>query len=339
MTPAMALGAVMVDVGGLALTAEERARLAHPAVGGVILFARNYASPSQLRALAAEIAALREPPLLIGVDQEGGRVQRFVDGFTRLPAPRAIGAAYDADATRGLQAAWGAGYVMASELLDHGVGLSFAPVLDIEYGRSSVIGDRSLHREPAVVAQLAVRMIEGMQDAGMGAVGKHFPGHGYAAADSHVDAPVDERPLGVLRGADLVPYAAAIGHGLAGVMPAHVCYPAVDTRPAGFSSAWLQGVLREQLGFRGVIFSDDLSMEGAGVAGDIHARGAAAFDAGCDMVLICNAPGPAAEFLAGTPPRPVAADRLAMLRPAPDPRIARRRRDDYLAARRALTLV
>jgi beta-N-acetylhexosaminidase len=292
------LGPVMLDVAGTALSVEERQTLVHPLVGGVILFARNYTDPAQLAALTAEIKALRTPALVVTVDHEGGRVQRFRRGFTRLPAMGRLGGLWDRDREAALAAARHTGYVLAAELLAHGVDLSFTPVLDLDYGTSRVIGDRGFHREPAVVAALAEALVAGLADAGMGAVGKHFPGHGWAAADSHLEIPVDERPFAALWAADLLPYRRGLLGRLAGIMPAHVIYPHMDGRPAGFSPFWLQEVLRGRLGFRGVIFSDDLTMEGATVAGDIVARAQAAQGAGCDMVLVCNRPDLAGELLA-----------------------------------------
>jgi len=293
------LGPVMVDVAGLELAPGEREFLAHPLVGGVILFARNYASPGQLRGLTAAIHGVRSPELLIAVDHEGGRVQRFVDGFTRLPPMRALGRLYDRDPALAENLAGAVGVVLASELAAHGVDFSFAPVLDIDFGSSSVIGDRAFHSEPTAVAGLARALVGGLKRVGMGAVGKHFPGHGYVRADSHHEVPVDERDLATIEANDLAPYRALIGAGLAGVMPAHVIYPKVDPRPAGFSRFWLQDILRGRLGFDGVVFSDDLSMEGASVAGGIVERGRAALDAGCDMVLVCNAREAALRLLDG----------------------------------------
>ncbi len=278
----------MLDVAGLALDAEDRRRLSHPLVGGVILFARNYADPQQLAALTAEIRALRTPHLLIATDHEGGRVQRFRDGFTRLPAARELGRLWDAQPAHALRLAQDFGYVLAAELRAHGVDLSFAPVLDLDYGRSAIIGSRAMHGDPDVVADLAHAMMVGMRVAGMAAVAKHFPGHGWVEADSHTDLPLDDRPLEQLQQADLRPFARLIADGLPGIMPAHVRYPAVDERSAGFSPVWLQQVLRGQLGFDGAIFSDDLSMAGAAAGGDIVQRARTALHAGCDMLLVCN---------------------------------------------------
>ncbi|HLW04127.1 MAG TPA: beta-N-acetylhexosaminidase [Azoarcus sp.] len=291
MTARLPRGPVMVDVEGFALTDAERKRLSHPLAGGVILFARNFRSSRQLAALTAEIRALREPQLLIAVDHEGGRVQRFrTDGFTHLPPMRAFGRKWDEDRESALKMAHAAGFVLAAELRAHGVDLSFTPVLDLDYGGSRVIGDRAFHRDPAAVAALAGALVDGLKDAGMGAVGKHFPGHGFVAADSHLEIPVDERDFDTVWADDIAPYRTSLGRALAGVMPAHVNYPNIDSRPAGFSAFWLQDVLRGRLGFQGVIFSDDLTMEGASVAGGIVARCDAASAAGCDMMLVCNRP-------------------------------------------------
>ena len=288
MTHRIERGPVMLGVDGLALTGADRARLADPVVGGVILFARNYGNPLQLRALTAEIHALRDPPLLIAVDHEGGRVQRFRTGFTAIAAMRTLGARFDEDPAAARDDAFGAGMTIARELRMHGVDFSFAPVLDLDHGTSTVIGDRALHGDPEVVAQLGAAVVAGLHAGGCAAVGKHFPGHGYVVADSHVDTPVDERPLDELLALDLVPFARVSAAGLDGIMPAHVVYPAIDARPAGFSSVWIGDVLRERLGFEGLVFSDDLEMAGAQAAGDIVARADAAVAAGCDMVLACN---------------------------------------------------
>jgi len=283
-------GPAVIDVVGLALTDDDRRRLVHPATGGVILFTRNYETPEQLTVLCEEIEKLREPALPICVDHEGGRVQRFRTGFTALPPMRELGRLWDRDRPAGRAAARAAAYVAAAELAAHGVDFSFAPVLDIDFGTSGVIGDRALHFDPTAVGALGASLIQGFADAGMAAVGKHFPGHGFAGADSHVAVPRDERSLREIEKKDLVPYKAAIEAGLAAVMPAHVIYSQVDSEPAGYSRIWLQDILRGKLGFDGLIFSDDLSMEGASTAGGVPERARAALAAGCDMVLLCNDP-------------------------------------------------
>lgn len=315
MKPELPLGPVMVDVAGTTLASGERDMLQQPLVGGVILFARNFTSPEQLKALTADIHALRSPPLLIAVDHEGGRVQRFVDGFTKLPPMRRLGDLYDRNSVEAETLAHTVGVVLASELIAHGVDFSFAPVVDIDFGSSSVIGDRAFHARPQAVERLASRLLAGLASVGMGAVAKHFPGHGWVRADSHHDVPVDERSFEEIAAADLLPYRALIAQGLAGVMPAHVIYPAVDAQPAGYSQIWLQEILRRQLGFDGVIFSDDLSMEGARVAGGVSARARAALAAGCDMVLICNAPDAAATLLAELSDAKLEPRRAALMRP------------------------
>lgn len=295
----MGLGPVMLDVAGTQLTAEDEARLRHPLVGGVILFRRNYESIAQLSALTAAIRALRSTPLLIAVDHEGGRVQRFRDAFTRIPPMRELGKIWDRHPQRARHLAHQAGYVLASELRGCGVDFSFTPVLDVDYGNSGVIGDRAFHSDPQAIAELAHHLLLGMRQGGMHTVGKHFPGHGHVAADSHLASPVDERKFVDIELCDLVPFRQMIGFGLTAVMPAHVIYPAVDHRPAGFSPVWLKEILRGQLGFEGCIFSDDLSMEGASVTGNIVQRASAALNAGCDMVLVCNKPESADELLHG----------------------------------------
>lgn len=292
-------GPVMLDVVGLTLTEDDARRIRHPLTGGVILFARNFTDRAQLCALTAAIHAVR-PDVLIGVDHEGGRVQRFrTDGFTHLPPMRLLGQLWDQDPEAAARAATAVGFVLASELRACGVDLSFTPVLDLDYGGSGVIGDRALHHDPRAVAQLAKSLNHGLALAGMANCGKHFPGHGYATADSHVAAPVDERSLEQIIARDAMPYD-WLGMSLSAVMPAHVIYPQVDSQPAGFSRRWLS-ILREQIGFQGVIFSDDLSMEGARVAGTATDAARAALDAGCDMVLICNAPDQADQLLARLP--------------------------------------
>ncbi|MGB6009126.1 beta-N-acetylhexosaminidase [Castellaniella sp.] len=318
-------GPVMVDVAGLELTDAEQLRLRHPQVGGVILFARNFADRAQLTALCAAIHAARQEPLLIAVDHEGGRVQRFrTDGFTPLPAMRTLGRWYEQDPQAALRGATETGFVLASELRACGVDFSFTPVLDLDYGVSQVIGNRAFHEDPAVVSLLARALIQGLSQAGMAACGKHFPGHGAVAADSHHAIPVDDRSLADILDADAAPYGWLGDLVLPAVMPAHVIYPQVAPDPAGFSRRWVTGILREQFSYDGVVFSDDLTMEGASVAGDIQARARAALDAGCDMVLVCNRPDLADELLValdGRPLDPQAVRRIRRLmptRPSPD---------------------
>ena len=299
MTLTIPLGPVMTDVGGLLLTADDIKRLQHPLIGGVILFARNFTSPKQLKELTTSIHALREPKLPIAVDHEGGRVQRFRDGFTQIPPMRLLGQRWDKSPQEALQSAKNVGCVIASELIDHGIDFSFAPVLDVDWGESGVIGDRAFHKDPAVISELAGALIAGMASAGMGAVGKHFPGHGFVRADSHHEIPMDDRSFEDINKADMVPFRTLAKQGLRAVMPAHVIYSKVDSKPAGFSSKWLKDILRAQLGFDGLIFSDDLSMEGASTAGTVVKRAHAALDAGCDMVLLCNDAARTDELLAG----------------------------------------
>ena len=293
-------GPIMLDVVGTTLDAEDIRRLQHPLTGGVILFARNYQNRRQLTQLTAAIHAAR-PGLLIAVDHEGGRVQRFkTDGFTKLPAMRKLGQLWDRDVLAATRAATDVGYVLAAELRACGVDLSFTPVLDLDYGESSVIGDRAFHRDARVVSLLAKSLNHGLKLGGMANCGKHFPGHGFVQADSHVAIPVDQRTLKEILAEDAAPYD-WLGMSLAAVMPAHVIYPQVDRHPAGFSKKWLS-MLRRKFGFEGVIFSDDLSMEGASVAGSVIDGAKAALSAGCDMVLICNSPDKADQLLAGLKP-------------------------------------
>jgi len=299
MNKVMPLGPVMLDVAATALTDDDRRRLQHPLVGGVILFTRNFESCVQLAQLTTEIHALRSPPLIIAVDHEGGRVQRFREGFTRIPPMRELGLIWDYDHRKAVSLAQALGFVLAAELRVHGVDLSFTPVLDVDYGNSSVIGDRAFHSRPEAIAELAIGIMHGLREGGMAAVGKHFPGHGHVRADSHHEVPVDERPLADIESEDLIPFHRLIAAGMGGIMPAHVIYPAVDAVPAGFSEIWLKRILRGELGFDGVIFSDDLSMEGASVAGGVVERGMAALRAGCDMVLVCNNSQSADELLEG----------------------------------------
>jgi beta-N-acetylhexosaminidase len=282
---------VVLDIAGTTLTKADRRRLKHPLTGGLILFARNWENRAQLTALCAEIKRAR-PDVLICVDHEGGRVQRFrTDGFTHLPAMRTLGELWMKDAMAATDAASAAGHVLAAELRACGVDLSFAPVLDLDYGASSVIGDRAFHRDARVATLLAKSVAHGMLRAGMAHCGKHFPGHGFVKADSHVAVPVDRRSLKAILADDAAPYA-WLSATLTAVMPAHVVYPKVDARPAGFSPRWLQDVLRGQMGFTGAIFSDDLSMEGArhldGGTLSYAEAASEALNAGCDLVLLCN---------------------------------------------------
>jgi len=293
----MSLGPVMLDLLGTQLTPQEEEKLHHPLVGGVILFARNYESTSQLAALTAAIHAVRSPSLLIAVDHEGGRVQRFRVGFTKIPPMRDLGKIWDINPRRARHLAQQAGYVLAAELRGCGVDFSFTPVLDMDYGKSSVIGDRAFHADPQAIAELAHSLLLGLKQGGMHSVGKHFPGHGFVSADSHLDIPVDDRAFVDIELADIIPFEQMIHYGLTAVMPAHVIYPKVDSQPAGFSPIWLKKILRDQLGFTGCIFSDDLSMQGAAVAGGIVQRAEAALNAGCDMVLVCNDPESVDELL------------------------------------------
>lgn len=311
----MSCGPLMIDVAGTALTPAERERLRHPLVGGVILFSRNYADPRQLAALCGEIKALRKPPLLIAIDHEGGRVQRCREGFSRLPPMRRLGEWWDRDHEAAAAGARAIGYLLAAELRACGVDLSFTPVLDLDYGMSEVIGDRAFHRDPHAVIALAGALIEGLHEAGMACCGKHFPGHGCVAADSHLAIPVDERSPDAMAD-DLQPYRALA---LDAVMPAHVIYPRVDHRPAGFSPVWIAR-LRGEFGHHGVIFSDDLSMEGASVAGGIVGRAQAAWKAGCDMLPVCNRPESVTELLERWRPEPdpARAARVAALLPRGD---------------------
>ena len=282
---------LILDIAGLSLTDVDRRRLSHPLTGGVILFARNWQDRAQLAALCSEITAVRDD-LLICVDHEGGRVQRFrTDGFTHLPPMRALGELWVKDALAATNAATAAGYVLGAELRACGVDFSFTPVLDLDWGESGVIGDRAFHRDPRVVAMLAKSLMHGLLRVGMSNCGKHFPGHGFVKADSHTDIPVDRRSLKAILADDAAPYE-WLNTSLSSVMPAHVVYPKVDPRPAGFSSRWLNDVLRQKLGFGGAVFSDDLSMAGARVI-DGHKvsyteAAVAALNAGCDMVLLCN---------------------------------------------------
>ncbi len=318
----MTLGCLMVDVAGRALLPEDRELLEHPLVGGVILFSRNYDSPAQLAALTAEVRALRTPRLLVAADHEGGRVQRFRPDFTLLPPMRRLGREYDMDAARGRELAREAGWVLAAELRALGLDLAFAPVVDLEYGVSTVIGDRAFHAEADAVALLAGALMAGMRDAGMSATAKHFPGHGAVVADSHVALPVDRRRFEDLT-PDLTPYRRLIANGLPSVMMAHVVYPEVDALPASLSRRWVGDILRGDLDFRGAVFTDDLSMAGAAAFGGVLERARLALEAGCDMLLVCNSRPAVQQLLERLEarPGPVSALRLARLHgrdPAPE---------------------
>jgi len=309
----MTLGPLMVDVAGRTLTPEDRDLLRHPLVGSVILFTRNYEDPAQLEALVADIRSLRAPPLLVAVDHEGGRVQRFRTGFSVIPAARRIGLEYLLDAKQGLQLARAMGWLMAAELRAVGVAFSFAPRVDLDYGASEIIGDRAYHADPEIVSRLALAVMQGMRHAGMAATAKHFPGHGAVVADSHLALPVDRRDLADLS-ADLLPYRRLIPNELAAVMMGHVLFPAVDSVPASFSRRWVGDVLRGELDFRGVIFADDLTMEGASVMGGVVARAEAALDAGCDVLPVCNRRASVIELIDGLKSQPGPASQMRVLR-------------------------
>lgn len=279
----------MISLKGPALDAEERAWLASPAVGGVILFARNYVDRKQLTELVATIHAVRRPPLLVAVDHEGGRVQRFQDEFFRLPPPSSLGHLYDEDPESALKAAAAFGWVTGAELRAVGIDLGFAPVVDRDLGLADVIGDRALHRDAEVVAALALRFAAGAKHAGMQVTAKHFPTHAGALSDSHTEPAVDRRELAALDD-DLLPYRKLISWGLHSVMVAHVSFPAVDPKPASVSAWWIKEMLRGRLGFSGAVIADDMNMAGAAVAGSATERVRSSLDAGCDLVLLCNAP-------------------------------------------------
>ncbi|MEX0730037.1 MAG: beta-N-acetylhexosaminidase [Aquisalimonadaceae bacterium] len=310
-------GQLMVGIAGTQLSPREENLLRHPQIAGVILFSRNYRDPDQLALLTAAIHAVRTPVLLVGVDQEGGRVQRFREPFTRLPPAGRLGVLHDRDPRAALDSARAFGWLMASELLAVGVDLSFAPVLDLDRGISDVIGDRALHRDPVVVSALAMAMVEGMHQAGMRATGKHFPGHGGVAPDSHLELPVDDRPELELRGSDIRPFEALLQAGVMdALMTAHVAYPEADIRPASFSRYWVTSVLREDLGYDGVVIADDLGMEGAAAIGDLAARARVALEAGVDLVMLCNQLDVIQDVLDAmdAEPDPTASRRIARLR-------------------------
>ena len=284
----MTLGPLMVDLEGIAISETEKNLLLKPEVGGVILFTRNFESVEHLISLVDEIHQLRTPKLLVAVDHEGGRVQRFHEGFSRIPAAAIYARVAKNDLEKSRQLAENAGWLMAVELRACGIDFSFSPVLDLAHGLSGVIGDRAFHSKPTTVATLAYAFMHGMNKAGMQAVGKHFPGHGGVVEDSHVAMPVDHRELDELLHSDIVPFKSMIENKLAAIMPAHVIYDKVDDKPAGYSSFWIENILRQRFGFQGAIFSDDLSMEAAGIVGGFGERADAALKAGCDMALVCN---------------------------------------------------
>ena len=293
MNKQLPIGPIMIDISSTTLSQYDKEKIAHPNTGAIILFARNYAEPKQIIELCQQIKAARNGPILIAVDQEGGRVQRFQNGFTRLPpvASYAENSAITEDA----------GWLMAAELLVLGIDFSFAPVLDIDCGVSQIIGNRSFSEDCELACQLAAKFSKGMRSAGMAATGKHFPGHGAIALDSHLALPVDDRDLDTLMQKDIRPFKQLIKEGLEGIMPAHVVYPAIDELPAGFSVFWVTEILRKQLGFNGAVFSDDLSMEGAAAVGDFNERARLARLAGCDMMLVCNNEIAAEQVLESTP--------------------------------------
>jgi beta-N-acetylhexosaminidase len=309
------LGPLMIDVAGPELTAEDRDLLRHPLVGSVSLFTRNYVDVAQLRQLVADIKALRSPALLIGVDHEGGRVQRFRSGFSVLPPAARMGREFDLAPRQGLALARRMGWLMAAELRVIGIDLSFAPCVDLDYGVSEIIGNRAFHAHSDAVGQLAVATLQGMREAGMAATAKHFPGHGAVVADSHLAFPVDRRELPDLT-ADMAPYRRLIANDLAAVMMAHVLFPAIDTVPASFSRRWVGEILRADMGFKGVVFADDLSMAGAGAMGDVIARAEAAMDAGCDILPVCNDRAAVVRLLDGlsTTPGPASQLRIRWMR-------------------------
>ena len=288
-------GRLMLDLAGTSLADHERDQLQNPHIGGVILFARNVESREQISALVKQIRAA-SAQVLIAVDQEGGRVQRFRDGFTRFPPMQKLGDLVAQDSAAGLALTKDAGWLMAAEVIACGLDISFAPVLDVDRDTSSIIGDRSFSDQPEAVIEVAQAFINGIHEAGMAATGKHFPGHGGIVADSHLEAPVDTRSWDELEAHDLKPFDALSGS-LDGIMPAHITFPAVDPDSVGFSSFWLQTILRKRLGFEGVIFSDDLTMKGADIAGGYVDKAKLALDAGCDMILVCNCPEGAIEVL------------------------------------------
>ncbi|WP_293370813.1 beta-N-acetylhexosaminidase [Nevskia sp.] len=297
----MTLGPIMADVGGLSLTAEDRDVLAHPLVGGVILFARNYSDPDQLRALCNELLAIKSPRLLIAVDHEGGRVQRFRVGFTRVPAMGTLSRLHEESPSRAVEDARLFGETIGRELASFGIDLCFAPVLDRDCGVSTVIGDRAFSSDPELIIKLARAFRSGLNAAGLKATGKHFPGHGAVAADSHLELPIDRRQFADIEARDLVPFKALIDDGIESLMLAHVRYSAFDDIPASFSRKWIRGLLRSQYKYNGAVFCDDLCMKGAVVVGDIVERARIAIAAGCDMLPVCNERGEVVKLLDALP--------------------------------------
>ena len=295
------VGPLMVGLEGQSLSAQESAWLEHPSVGGVILFSRNYSNPAQLADLVASIKAIKSPDLLVAVDQEGGRVQRFVDGFTRLPSQYQIGMQFEKNPDGARELAWMMGRVMGFELREVNIDISFAPVIDLYMSGSDVIGDRAFHSDPDVVIDLSGALCAGMRSSGISPVAKHYPGHGSVTADSHVTLPSDPRSIEAIRSTDLKPYSAYREVGFKGLMTSHVVYPAIDNQPATFSTRWIQEILREDIGFTGAVFSDDLNMAAARTIGDINTRVLSALTAGCDMVLLCNNNADLDELLQSVP--------------------------------------
>ncbi|MGH8443654.1 MAG: beta-N-acetylhexosaminidase [Solimonas sp.] len=307
------LGPLMIDVGGLELNADDRELLCHPLVGGVILFTRNYRDPEQLKKLCDDLLALPRQRLLLAVDHEGGRVQRFRVGFTRIPAMRSFGQLYGEDAGKALAEARLQGETIGRELSAYGIDLCFAPVLDIDNGVSQIIGDRAFSDRADIIVELARAFRAGLNEVGLAATGKHFPGHGAVTADSHHELPVDRRREDDIRASELAPFKALIDDGIESLMMAHVRYTTVDAQPASLSKRWVQGILRRELGFKGVIFCDDLSMGGAAVVGDMEARARLALDVGNDMLPVCNDRDGAVKLIDALA-RDVAPDRTASLR-------------------------
>lgn len=296
------IGPLMADVGGLTLTAEDREVLAHPLIGGVILFARNYSDPEQLKALCQDLLGLkRGSRLLLAVDHEGGRVQRFRVGFTRIPAMGTLGKLHEESPSKAVEETRGHGLTVGRELAAYGIDLCFAPVLDRDVGVSQIIGDRAFAENAEVIIKLARAFREGLNEAGLAATGKHFPGHGAVAADSHLELPVDRRAYAELEAKDLVPFKALIDDGIESLMMAHIRYTAIDELPASLSRRWIRGLLRTQMGYNGAVFCDDLNMAGAKVGGEIVERALLALDAGCDMLPICNDRESVVKLLAGLP--------------------------------------